>query len=287
MTKLYIVAAALIATLAGPFVLRPRGVSTSRGADITVVVVTPHSETIRREFSVGFRNYAEEKYGKKVHIDWRTPGVGTSEIERYVSSLYRSAFKLHWKKKLGREWSDREIGDNFSNKRLALPTDAAAESPAQLARRTFLESEVGIGIDIFFGGGAYPFQQFASRGYLIDSGVFDKHPEWAKEEIIPRQFSGEPYYDAKHRWIGSCISSFGICYNPDTVRRVSDPLDTKMPSTWDDLGDPRYFRSIAIADPTKSGSVTKAFEMLIQQKMRQALDAPPSPQAPTMKTAGN
>ncbi len=36
---------------------------------------------------------------------------------------------------------------------------------AQLARRTFLESKVGIGIDIFFGGGAYPFQQFASRGY--------------------------------------------------------------------------------------------------------------------------
>ena len=46
-----------------------------------------------------------------------------------------------------------------------------------------------------------------------------------------------------------------------------------MPESWDDLGDPRYFRSIAIADPTKSGSVTKAFEMLIQQKMRQSLDA--------------
>ena len=45
-----------------------------------------------------------------------------------------------------------------------------------------------------------------------------------------------------------------------------------MPTTWDDLGSPRYLRSIAIADPTKSGSVTKAFEMLIQQKMRKSLD---------------
>ncbi|MFT4551347.1 MAG: iron(III) transport system substrate-binding protein, partial [Verrucomicrobiales bacterium] len=273
MTKFYIIAAALIATLAAPFILRPRDTSSSADADVTVVIVTPHSETIRYEFAKGFTKYVQDKYGKKAHVDWRTPGVGTSEIERYVSSLYRSAFKLHWRKKLGNEWSDSLIGDSFSNKRLKLPEDKADESPEQLARRTFLESDVGIGIDIFFGGGAYPFQQFATRGYLVDSGVFEKHPEWAKEEIIPKEFSGEPYYDSQHRWIGSCISSFGICYNPETVRLKSEHRELKWPHTWDDLGDPRYFRSIAIADPTKSGSVTKAFEMLIQQKIRQALDA--------------
>lgn len=279
MTRIYIVAAALLITLAAPFILRPKDTTSSKDADITVVVVTPHSETIRHEFARGFAKYVEEKYGKKAHVDWRTPGVGTSEIERYVSSLYRSAFKFHWRKNLGNQWSDRAIGDEFSNKRLAVPDDPADESPGQLARRLFLESDVGIGIDVFFGGGVYPFQQFAERGYLIDSGIFEKHPEWADEAILPSQFSGEPYYDAEHRWIGSCISSFGICYNPDTVRRNSRGLELRMPNTWDDLGDPRYFRSIAIADPTKSGSVTKAFEMLIQQKMHQYLDAASIPAA--------
>ncbi len=56
---------------------------------------------------------------------------------------------------------------------------------------------------------------------LVDSGIFEKHPEWAEDQIIPSQFSGEPYYDPEHRWIGSCISSFGICYNPETVKRNS------------------------------------------------------------------
>ncbi len=278
MTKLYIVAAALVATLAAPFILRPAGSARVKDAEITVVVVTPHSETIRYEFARGFTKYVKEKYGKSAQVEWRTPGVGTSEIERYVSSLYYSAFKLHWRKKLGNDWSDRLIGKSFNDKYLKPATDLADESPHQLARRTFLESEVGIGIDIFFGGGTYPFQDFARKGYLVDSGIFEKHPQWAKEEIIPNQFSGEPYYDAQHRWIGSCISSFGICYNPDTVRRNTHSGEVKFPSTWDDLGDPRYFRSIAIADPTKSGSVTKAFEMLIQQKMRQALDATTIPE---------
>ena len=273
MTRNHIVAAALFLTLAAPFVLRPKGSGRVKDAEITVVVVTPHSETIRTEFARGFTKYVAENYGKKAQVEWRTPGVGTSEIERYVSSLYYSAFKLYWRKRLGNEWSDELIGKGFNDKYLQPASDLADETPSQLARRTFLESDVGIGIDIFFGGGAYPFQDFAKKGYLVDSGVFKKHPGWAQESVIPNQFSGEPYYDAQHRWIGSCISSFGICYNPDTVQRVTHSGEVRYPSTWDDLGDPRYFKSIAIADPTKSGSVTKAFEMLIQQKMRQALDA--------------
>ncbi|MGI9240715.1 MAG: hypothetical protein ACR2RV_07935, partial [Verrucomicrobiales bacterium] len=193
MTKLYIVAAALLLTLAAPFILRPPDTTSAKDADITVVIVTPHSESIRHEFARGFAKYVDAKYGKKAHVEWRTPGVGTSEIERYVASLYRSAFKLHWRKQLGQPWNDREIGESFDNKRIVLPEDPKDDSPAQKARRAFLDSKIGIGIDLFFGGGAYPFQQFAARGYLVDSGIFDKHPEWASSDIIPSEFSGEPY----------------------------------------------------------------------------------------------
>ena len=39
---------------------------------------------------------------------------------------------------------------------------------------------------------------------------------------------------------------------------------------WSDLGNPRFFKQVALADPTKSGSAAKAFEMIIQQQMQDA-----------------
>jgi hypothetical protein len=63
------------------------------------------------------------------------------------------------------------------------------------------------------------------------------------------------------------LSSFGICYNVDLVRaRGMEP-----PTGWEDLGDPRYARGIALADTTKSSSVTKSFEMLVQEKIQESL----------------
>ncbi len=43
------------------------------------------------------------------------------------------------------------------------------------------------------------------------------------------------------------------------------------PSQWVDLANERLFNAIAMADPTKSGSVAKAFELMIQQQMNQRL----------------
>ena len=81
--------------------------------------------------------------------------------------------------------------------------------------------------------------------------------------------SGEPYYDADHGWIGAVLSSFGICYNTDLLEaRGLDP-----PTSWEDLGDPGYAGGIALADTTKSSSVTKSFEMLVQQQIQRALAA--------------
>jgi len=41
----------------------------------------------------------------------------------------------------------------------------------------------------------------------------------------------------------------------------------EMPVTWADLADPRLIGQVALADPTKSGSITKAFEMIVQDCM--------------------
>ncbi len=125
----------------------------------------------------------------------------------------------------------------------------------------------GVGIDVFFGGGVYDFKGQADSGHFQKLEIFERLPELFEEGIVPSVQSGENYYSENRDWIGTCLSSFGICYNLDGLeRRHLEP-----PLTWDDLGRPGFRQGIALADPTKSGSVAKAFEMLVQQKIHEKL----------------
>lgn len=269
MLKFYLIAAALLATLAGPFLLRPSETTTAKDADAKVVIVTPHNESIRAEFSAAFSRHMKKTMGKNVYIDWRTPGTGSTEIERFVSSEYRASFQNYWEGSMKKKWSD-SIGGAFDNRKLNPADTAAQDTPEQAARRAFLGSNAGVGIDLFFGGGAYPFDKFANMGYLVDSGIREKHPKWFKEDVIPAMVGGEVYYDSEMRWVGTCLSEFGICYNTDTLKRlgIAEP-----PLMWSDLGTKEYYKQVALADPSKSGSVAKAFEMLIQQQIHEAIAA--------------
>ncbi|YCM44187.1 extracellular solute-binding protein [Verrucomicrobiaceae bacterium 227] len=125
------------------------------------------------------------------------------------------------------------------------------------------QGKEGIGLDLFFGGGVYDFRGQAEEGRFQRLDIFEKQPELFESEIIPARQSGEDYYPEDRDWLGVCLSSFGICYNLDSlVRRKMEP-----PTSWSDLADPAYRKGIALADPTKSGSVAKAFEMLVQQQI--------------------
>ena len=70
------------------------------------------------------------------------------------------------------------------------------------------------------------------------------------------------------------MSQFGICYNPDVLRRLKLP----PPAKWSDLADPGYAGTLALADPTKSGSVARAFELLVQGEILRALAENPADQ---------
>src|SRR5690606_17156717 len=83
---------------------------------------------------------------------------------------------------------------------------ASPEVVAAAARRLFLESDLGIGIDLFFGGGAFDFQRQAAAGLLVSrdaSGAYgpaalaEARPDWFEDEVMPANFSGEPYRDAQ------------------------------------------------------------------------------------------
>lgn len=253
----------LVATLALPFILRPAKESAAK-ADDTLVLVTPHNEAIRHEYTRAFTEWYRAKTGRTVAMDWRVLG-GTSEIARFLEGEYVASFKNIWTKKLGREWSG-ELQAGFQNPRLTADAPAIVKE----ARAVFLTSEASCGIDLFFGGGTFDFEKQARAGRLVDSGILQKHPEWFTDAVIPRTYAGEEYWDKEGRWIGAVLSSYGIIFNRDSLRRLGIERE---PSQWSDLQDPRLMGEVALCDPTKSGSIAKAFENIIQQQMQRRLVA--------------
>lgn len=253
----------LVLLLLGPIALRPQPEVKVKSAKMeTLIIITPHNETIRAEMAKAFEAAHLAKMGTQVVIDWRTPG-GTSEIARYLSGEYLSAFQNHWTSNLGLEW-DATVAASFANAKIQLPEKSSADTPTQAARRAFLDSNAGCGIDLFFGGGSFDFGQQAAIGTLVSSGVGEEQPDLFNPNAIPQKLGGEALWDPKGRWVGVCLSSFGICYNTDSLARlrISEP-----PHHWTDLADPRYLHQVALANPTQSGSVNRAFELLIQQCM--------------------
>lgn len=217
----------LLALLAGlPIAFRRQSTDVSAAsADDRLVVISPHNETIRREFGRAFGAWWRAKTGRRLYVDWRTPG-GTSEIRLVLDASFKAA------KETGRE---------------------------------------GVGIDVFFGGGEPDFASQAKQGRLARAEVFDRHPEWFGENaVVPPMLTGERLWAADGTWVGCCLSQFGIAYNPDVLAR----LGVSPPGRWDDLGDPKLMGTIALADPTKSGSVARAFELLVQSRMQRAMAEP-------------
>ncbi len=265
MSRSALIAAAFLILLAGPLLLRPKS-ERFTSAEETLVVITPHNEATRFEFERAFADSHLKKTGRRARIDWRTPG-GTSEISRYLASEYLASFRNHWTRDLGHLWSG-QVQSAFDNPRILPAVDAGSDSPGQAARRAFLDSRAGCGVDLFFGGGSFDFGLQAAAGRLVDAGVVRSHPEIFCSNCIPQTLGGEPFWDVKGRWVGACLGSFGICYNTDALAalRIGAP-----PAKWSDLSDPRLFGRVALSDPTQSGSVAKAFEMLIQQQIQAAV----------------
>jgi iron(III) transport system substrate-binding protein len=261
MFKRLLILFALVGTVAMPFILRPKQAKVER-ADETLVLITPHNEALRYEFGRGFREWYKAKTGKLVNVDWRVIG-GTSEINRFLEGEYDAAFKLHWTRTLGRSWN-AEIQAGYKNP--TLPKEASVE--VKEAHEAFLKSNVGCGLDLFFGGGTPDFVKQAQAGRLVDSGIIGRHPEWFGDDTIPQKYSGERYWDMRGLWIGVVLSNFGIVYNFDSLKRLGVSGELRR---WEDLADPRLVGEIALADPTKSSSIGKAFENLIQQQMQNRL----------------
>lgn len=271
---------ALAVVIALPFLFRrPESVGDWREGDPVLTIVTPHNEAIRYEFGRAFSKWHQEKFGKPVKIDWRNIG-GTTEISRYLTSEYAAAARAWWKQK-GRDWpagaSEAVVNDRFP---MDKPPAGMSEELWKAQKEIYEEfrkvddaSQFTSKVDLFFGGGEFDHNNANARGFTVAPWLAGSEPMHLFKakfgddvvELIPEKVSGEVW--RRPALFGTAISTFGIVYNVD---RLKD-LGVKTPPTqWDDLADPIYFGQLGVADPTKSGSIAKAFEMIVHQKMHDA-----------------
>lgn len=120
---------------------------------------------------------------------------------------------------------------------------------------SFAKKPEGIGIDVFYGGGADRYIDLAARGLLQPCAV----PKGLLSQI-PETLNGVQLYDPGHTWYGVSLGGFGILVNKQIVAAQGLP----PVRTWEDLADPRLRGWVEIADPRQSSSSHAIFEILLQ-----------------------
>lgn len=232
----YVFILLFLLALATPFVLRlavTRGVASqpSQRNAARLVVITPHTQDIRREFARAFGQWHVRKYGRPVVIDYRIPG-GTNDIRRQLEHTYRGF------QRAGRE----PVAD----------------------------------VHVAWGGGDYFFAVDLQPPGLQILQPMDLDPRLLAEAFPQPTLAGVKLYDVarpgpdekttRPKWVGVCLSSFGIVYNSD----VYDSLGLPTPAGWHDLTNEKLSGMLALADPTHSGSAAVAYMMVIQRRMADA-----------------
>lgn len=262
---LIILAAAV--TIALPFLFqKEKPLGHWRDGDPVLIVVSPHIAVIRDEFEHGFSEWHRKHFGQPVRIDWRAIG-GTTEIMRYIQSEYVAAYRAY-RKRNNQSWPDGAANAIVSTRKPTVPDLAACW---ENFRSEDSSEAYTIKIDIFFGGGTYDHGSAARQGFTVapwtehtlPDGIVTDHDGI---EMLPESLGGEQWRTPV--FYSAALSGFGICSNPDRLRELGIE---QQPMRWRDLTDPRYYGDIGITDPTKSGSIAKAFEMIIHSECRQAV----------------
>lgn len=272
----------IVAVVSLPFVFRVDEEQTGwQSGDPVLVIISPHNEAIRYEFGNAFSEWHSAKFGRPVKVDWRVVG-GTTEIMRYLAAEYVSAFRAWWRSQQ-RTWPsgggemmlDRRF--NAGSMPEGIRDDADKRQRWELKRKLYQAFRSGDDpdaftskIDLFFGGGVYDHRKASGQGLTVAAwdegevpdGIFTSS---SGRTIIPERLGGETW--RTDTLFGAALSTFGICYNTD---RIEDLGLAHPPLRWADLTDPAYFRQVGVADPTKSGSIAKAFEMIIHEQCLRA-----------------
>ena len=117
--------------------------------------------------------------------------------------------------------------------------------------------------DLVFGGGSYEHSKLKKgvAGQSITAPI-DFEQSWLDSVYGPNEIGGGRLYDPERYWFGAALSAFGIVYNRDVLRE----LNLEDPTTWVDLAQPELLSWVALVNPAQSGSVTTAFEAILQRE---------------------
>src|SRR5580704_15991869 len=222
------------AVLIGPLLAHAlrRSEAGASGSEDRLVIITPNGQEIRNEFRWAFADWHKEKYGRAVQPEFLTPG-GTSDVLRQLDTIYRAIRDAHGG---------------------ALP----------------VEDQVDTGIDMVWGGGDFEFNSNLKRLGILHP--LDLNAAYLAEVFPQPSLAGVKLYDQERdksgqllrpRWVGVCLGSFGIIFNPDLYQS----LNLAPPKTWSDLADPRLFAGLSLADPSHSGTAALTYMMVIQRAM--------------------
>jgi iron(III) transport system substrate-binding protein len=148
------------------------------------------------------------------------------------------------------DWYKRQTGRNVD---VSWPDPGGGGS--QILKRLQDKFRAGrYDIDVAFGGGPI-FDQLKQLGmlepYRVPADVL---------AAIPPKAAGQPLYDPEFHWYGAAISTFGLIYNNALI------CDRGLPPVkdWETMADPRYVGFVGAGDASKSSSVRKAYEIILQ-----------------------
>jgi iron(III) transport system substrate-binding protein len=209
-----------------PLLLRTGNVQVTRDAQRQLVIITPHNEQIRTEFGDAFERWHLETWGEPVEVAWNVPG-GTSEIRRMLQAQYTASLK-------------------------------EGQSP-------------GGDADLVFGGGSYEHNELKKGVHIEVDGVQQHSPITIPAELDESMLldvygqtslAGVHLWDPEQYWYGTALSAFGLVYN----REVLEKLGVPEPESWDAVADPRLRSWVALVNPNQSGSITTAFETILERR---------------------
>lgn len=231
--KRYLPLILFVLVLVLPFVVqrfvRPAPPAARAEGTIRLTIMTSHNQDIRNEFARAFDRWHRQNYGKAAELVYIAPGGG-GEVRRYLDAMYAGQLR------------DGDVPAEFNSD-----------------------------IDLVWGGGDFFFDVEIKR-YLqpvsLRAGLLEEaFPEVTLAGV--RLYDHNPPKDGRPspvRWVGVCISSFGIVYNPD----VFGALGLESPQMWTDLADPRLFGWVAMANPASSSSAAVSYSMVLQRAMADA-----------------
>ena len=169
--------------------------------------------------------------------------VYISPHSKTIKTEFETAFTAYYKEKTGRDlkFTPRSI-------------DGGSSSILNYLRNVYSSSETS-GIDVLWGTGENPHQMLEAEGLLEKLEL--------PEDIInniPEEFGGMRLRGKGGCWCGNVLSSFGMIYNTKLLEELKLP----EPKSWMDMARPEFFGKIMLADPSHSGSMAAAMEIIVQ-----------------------